>query len=958
MSDATTQPGRTIQPPKRLHRPAVDRRLRRWLIAVFVLLALLGANSIYLAVITFLDWWTGRTYENWFYQYMFLGHIALGLLLIGPFLVFALRHMWVARHRRNRRAVKVGYALFGVSLVILGSGLTLLRIEGFELREPTVRAAVYWSHVIAPLIAVWLYWLHRLTGPRLRWKAGVAYLAVAVTATAAMLALHHQDPRAWHRVGDEQSVQHFAPSLARTSHGNYLPARSLMMDRYCKQCHPDAHAGWSASVHRFSSFNNPAYLASVRETRSVLLKRDGNVKASRWCAGCHDPVPLFSGAFDDPEFDDVRHPTSQAGITCTVCHAITHINSTRGNADYTIEEPLHYPFAYSDNPVLQWINRQLVKAKPAFHKKTFLKPFHRTAEFCSVCHKVHLPYELTRYKEFLRGQNHYDSYLLSGVSGHGARSFYYPPHAAENCSKCHMPLRPSNDFGARFFGTNELSIHDHLFVGANTAVAWMKGHDEAVRRHQQFLQDCVRVDIFGLREDGKIDGRLIAPIRPEVPTLQPGKTYLLEIVIRTLKVGHHLTQGTVDSNQLWLDVTVRSGDRLIGRSGAIDEQGRVDPWSHFVNAFVLDRHGRRIDRRNAQDIFVALYNHQIPPGAGQTVHYELHIPEDVREPVDIAVSLNYRKFDAGYWEYFTTRRKKHDHEFRGADQRVNPLPVTVMARDVVRLPVAGGDPLPADSSGEKSTEVAAADGSVEPPAPLWERWNDYGIGLLLKGRAELRQAEQAFREVERLGRVDGPVNLARVYFQEGRLQDAADALRRAAGFDDPAAYPWTLAWLSGLVNRQENRLEAAEHDFRNILTMRTPEMIRRGFDFSLDYLVRNQLGGVLFDRARRLRTPKRRAERNALLRQAADVFQSVLDIDAENLTAHYNLAQIYTLLGDKAKAEQHARLHDRYRPDDNARGEAVRIARQLYPAANHAAEAVVIYPLAPPPVQTSRADGE
>ena len=136
----------------------------------------------------------------------------------------------------------------------------------------------------------------------------------------------------------------------------------------------------------------------------------------------------------------VNHETAQAGITCTACHSITNVNSVRGNADYTIEEPLHYPFAYSDNPLLQWINNQLVKAKPSFHKKTFLKPFMKTAEYCSTCHKVHLPAELTHYKEFLRGQNHYDSYLLSGVSGHGARSFYYPPQAETNCNRCHMPL--------------------------------------------------------------------------------------------------------------------------------------------------------------------------------------------------------------------------------------------------------------------------------------------------------------------------------------------------------------------------------------------------------------------------------------------------------------------------------------------------------------------------------------
>ena len=143
--------------------------------------------------------------------------------------------------------------------------------------------------------------------------------------------------------------------------------------------------------------------------------------AARWCAGCHDVVPFFSGAFDDPKFDDVNHPTSQAGITCTVCHAITHVNSTRGNADYTIEEPIHYPFAFSTNKLLAFLNETMVKAKPEFHKKTFLKPLHKTAEFCSTCHKVSIPHELNHYKEFLRGQNHYDTFLLSGVSGHGAR---------------------------------------------------------------------------------------------------------------------------------------------------------------------------------------------------------------------------------------------------------------------------------------------------------------------------------------------------------------------------------------------------------------------------------------------------------------------------------------------------------------------------------------------------------
>src|SRR5262249_58584231 len=142
----------------------------------------------------------------------------------------------------------------------------------------------------------------------------------------------------------------------------------------------------------------------------------------------------------------------------------------------------------------------------------------------------------------------------------------------------------------------------------NTGLAHLLGFDEAVQAHQEFLKDNVRVDIFGVKDGGTIDGALTAPLRPEVPELKPGQKYLLEAVIRTLKLGHHFTQGTVDSNEVWLDVTVTSSGKVIGRSGAIDAEREVDPWSHFINVYMLDKDGNRIDRRNPQDIFTPLYN--------------------------------------------------------------------------------------------------------------------------------------------------------------------------------------------------------------------------------------------------------------------------------------------------------------------------------------------------------------
>lgn len=931
---ASTAPVPEGAPVRRKYVRAVGPRLKGLLALVFGLFAVLAANSLYLASVTCLEWVTKRTYQDFFYQVMFLVHLVLGLAFVLPVIVFGIVHMRNAHDRPNRRAVRVGYALFAAAIVLIASGLVLTRIENvLEVKHATVRRTAYWLHVAMPVACVWLFVLHRLAGPRIKWKVGGAWLAVAGGFAIVMLVLHAQDPRQWNVAGPKSGALYFFPSLAKTATGNFIPAHALDNDRYCLQCHADVHEQWSHSAHRLSSFNNPAYLFSVLETRKAMHARDGNVRGSRFCAGCHDLVPFFSGAFDDPKFDDPSYDLAsdsmaQAGITCSGCHAITSIDSTRGNADYTIEEPLQYPFAFSENRVLQWVNRQLVKSKPEFHKKTFLKPLHKTAEFCGACHKVHLPEELNGYK-WLRGQNHYDPFLLSGVSGHGVQSFYYPPKAKENCNVCHMNLVPSQDFGAKDFdGSGVTKVHDHMFPSANTAVPYLLGHPASVTEaHARFNEGVMRVDIFGLKEGGTIDGELTAPLRPRVPALAPGGTYLLETVIRTVKMGHLFTQGTADSNEVWVDVKVTSGGRVLGRSGGRNPaDGEVDPWSHFVNAYVIDREGKRIDRRNAQDIFVALYNHQIPPGAADVVHYQLDVPSDAREPVTVEVNLRYRKFDARYMRYF-----------QGAAFDGNDLPVLTLASDSITFPIA-------------------SDGLTTPNADStiveWERWNDYGIGLLRKGetgssKGELRQAEAAFARVEDLGRPDGPLNRARVYVKEGRLDEAVSALQRAARFDPPAP-PWSVAWFSGLVNKQNGFLDEAIADFRGLATMDTAETRQRGFDFSKDYVLLGELGQTLVERSLQERGEARRSERDRILREARSWFDEVLAIDAENVVAHYNLARIASWLGDEQKALEHQALHAKYKLDDNAFDRAVVAARKDSAAADHAAEAVVIYDLRRP----------
>ncbi len=912
------------RPRRRRPDPVLPPWLARVLAVVLALFALLVVNSIYLVGVRVLGLATGETHENWFYLVMFMAHLVLGLFLLVPFVCFGIGHMKRGRRHPNKRAAKVGYGLLITSIIVLLTGIVLMRIDGLiVVKDPVVRDIFWWLHVVAPLVAVWLYLLHRLVGVPLRWRVGAAWAALGTVLAVVMVLLQSHDPRAWNTVGNPDGNEYFFPSLARTVTGDFIPADVLQNDEYCLQCHADIHDSWMHSVHKFSSFNNPAYLFSVTETRENAMEEDGNVNASRFCAGCHDPVPFFSGAFNDPNYDMVHDPTAHAGITCTVCHSITHINSPRGNADYTIDEPPHYPFAFSDEPVLQWINQQLVKAKPEFHRKTFMKPLHRTEMFCGTCHKVHLPEDLNKYK-WLRGQDHQDAFRLSGVSGHGITSFYYPPVAHVNCNDCHMPLMASDDFGAAVRDdSGELKVHDHMFPSANTAIptmVTMPRSEEAIAKHRDFLEGVMRLDLFAIHEDGELAGELHAPLDETLPVLEPGGAYVLDAVIRTVKMGHIFTQGTADSNQVWMDVTIRCGDRIIGRSGDMTADGQVDPWSHFVNAFVIDRDGNRINRRNAQDIFTALYNHQIPPGAADVIHYGFEVPADCDEPITIEAALKYRKFDTEYM------RLVHDDPDWN-----NDLPITVLATDTITLPVAGGETITPDP-----------DSAV----PAWQRWNDYGIGLFRKGgQGELRAAEHAFGQVEALGRSEGPINLARVYLKDGQVTEAAPAALARATEMDHAAREWHLLWFGGQVDRQNGRLDAAIDKYRQILEGGFAQAQGRGFDFTEDWRVLNEFASTLYQRARRARGSDAEAQRTALLHEARDIYAQSLALDPESAAAHHGLSLVYRDLGETALAQQHQQLHARYKIDDNARDHAVSEARRKYPAANEAAEPVMIYDL-------------
>ena len=54
----------------------VSPRLRKLLEVVFVLFAVLVVDSIYLGSVTFVQWLTGKNYEDYLYQSAFLIHLS------------------------------------------------------------------------------------------------------------------------------------------------------------------------------------------------------------------------------------------------------------------------------------------------------------------------------------------------------------------------------------------------------------------------------------------------------------------------------------------------------------------------------------------------------------------------------------------------------------------------------------------------------------------------------------------------------------------------------------------------------------------------------------------------------------------------------------------------------------------------------------------------------------------
>ncbi len=166
----------------------------------------------------------------------------------------------------------------------------------------------------------------------------------------------------------------FAPSSAQTNTGKIIPSNFFMDSEGCGQCHKDIYQQWKSSAHHFASFNNQFYRKAIEYMQDNI-----GTRPSKWCAGCHDHAVFFNGRFDRPIREQINTPEAQAGLGCMSCHAIVHVGSSMGNADFTVEYPPLHELASSKNRFIQALDRFMIYLNPKPHRATFHEAVHARA---------------------------------------------------------------------------------------------------------------------------------------------------------------------------------------------------------------------------------------------------------------------------------------------------------------------------------------------------------------------------------------------------------------------------------------------------------------------------------------------------------------------------------------------------------------------------------------------------
>ena len=664
----------------------------------------------------------------------------------------------------------------------------------------------------------------------------------------------------------------FLPSNLTTDNGQFIDPKDFPTAQYCGHCHQASHQQWRESAHSNSN-RAPWYLKNVD-----LLNKEKGIEFSRHCEGCHDPIAVVSGALT--QAGPKKRPYDQDGVTCTVCHSIQKTD-TRGTGSYVLGVPAVL-LDETGQPIFRKVSDAEILAHLDRHSAAVMKPFYRTSEFCSTCHKAALPHELNDYK-WQRAISLYDEWQNSSFAKESPLPFY-KKETVSTCETCHMQRE---DFAGRDPGAKNGKLASHRWLGANTMVPEVYHFDEQAARVKAFLQNAVfNVDLFALEHDGASQGpaqgatsdasKLIAPLGLAKFNVAPGEKLIVNVVIQNKGIAHSHVPEQRDMYESWVDLTVKDGaGKVLAESGALQPSGDLDPAAHSFTNRLINKNGTLNDLHQVWNNRVVAYNNSIQSGRSQLVRYSFTMPP--AGAVSVTATVRYRRFD------------QHFINFGMKDHYVQPI--VDMVATTRTFTVGHNGPVPPAKT--DSPEAKALN-------PEWMRWNNYGIALL--DAQQYAASVAAFDRVIKLrpDYADAYTNVAIAEIQWEKYDEALPSLRRSLAIAPDNA---RALYYKALVERNEGEVDEAIADLQNVAAQ---------FPRSRD--AHRELG---FSYYQQHKYDQARAE-----------YEALQGIDPDDLAAHYNLSILYRRLGLKEKAREQAAYFADQKDDPTASTYALEYLRK------------------------------
>lgn len=641
--------------------------------------------------------------------------------------------------------------------------------------------------------------------------------------------------------------KNFLPGNAGVEGNNFLPPSAFPTAKYCEHCHQAAYHQWRQSLHA-NAFRSPFYRTSVN-----ILVRTKGVAYARHCDSCHNPIAVVSGmmtpgAQGDRSFD-------RNGVTCMVCHSIQSAAAREGNGSYVLGVPAVL-VDKNGKPIPGIVPDAEIFAHLHRHAEAVMKPFYKSADFCSACHKANLPPELNHYK-WIRAFTTYDEWQKSKFSQDTPLTYYTANYA--DCQDCHMMREPISrpDYGS-YRGT----LASHRWLAGNTAVPFYYGYKEQLAKTIAFLRSgkFLNVDLFALKIGDTEPA--VAPLGSVPFTLKGGSIVQAYVVIQNKGIGHSLLPEVRDLYQAWVHFTVKDAQgRLIYHSGFVNPDGSVDKRAHIFNNRPVNKAGDFVDDHMVWTIHSVAYDNTIQSGASTLVRYQFLIPKNVAGPLTVTASVEYRHF-----------RQSYLNNVFGKDHPA--YPIVQLASRTRTLKIGRNLPTPPEPGDN----------------PDWMRWNNAGISFM--NEQQYAYALNAFEHVVKLrpNYKDGWVNIGIDYLAWERYALARAPLEKALALRPNDA---RALYYMALVERRARHTRAEDIDLEKVIEQ-YPDCRQ----------ARRKLGVSFYQQN--------------LSKQAIEEFQALQRIDPDSVAAHYNLSILYYREGKRKLAMEQEQQYVMKRIDPSA----------------------------------------